>query len=509
MKSLVALLFLWSALSWAAPSNHPPKDLPPISIEELTPWTLQTGETRTLSVEGMDRFTVSGKAVHIAKLPITAELPKNAAAPSKDAPLLLKAVEPGRTEVWIWTQGGPTQHLTILVQDNPRFSPTSGPNPLDEALKPLREVRATRSGDRVQIRGKIVTEAELARVEQLEASFLKQIDNQSEVAPELLALGRTRLQTWIEEAKLQPALRVEVLGGSLWVRGSAPDSPTRTSWEQKLKALFAGTHLDISSLPDPSRTLFFRVFLLEVKKSAFRKLGLNWPSHLAGTLAVQGGSLFWTQAPQIEVALDWLEGNGFGKVLSQPELVVKVPGDAELFAGGEIPLEIHSRGGSRQGSWIEWKPYGLSLKLKTLSSTTDQVRLDIASEISELDRANGSDHLPGIQASRLKTQVDARIGEPLFLSGLLQEKWGTQERGMPALSKIPVLGKLFGSEDFINQRSELVAVLLPLNAPPPAPARIEQEQQTLRAPQSTAPSSAKNNSFSIHRIPFVPRMLAR
>jgi pilus assembly protein CpaC len=81
----------------------------------------------------------------------------------------------------------------------------------------------------------------------------------------------------------------------------------------------------------------------------------------------------------------------------------------------------------------------------------------------------------------MNTAVDARYGVPLFLSGLLQQGTRENARGLPLLRQIPVLGALFGSEDYLNERSELVAVLLPGLDPPPAPlGRFEAEQKRMR-----------------------------
>jgi Flp pilus assembly secretin CpaC len=95
------------------------------------------------------------------------------------------------------------------------------------------------------------------------------------------------------------------------------------------------------------------------------------------------------------------------------------------------------------------------------------VRLDIFTEVSHLDPQVSQIKIPGIQANRMKTQVDAQLGTPLFLSGLLQEGIREEARGLPLLRKIPILGKLFGSEDYIQERSELVAILYPHMNPPP------------------------------------------
>ncbi len=165
----------------------------------------------------------------------------------------------------------------------------------------------------------------------------------------------------------------------------------------------------------------------------------------------------------MDLTLQHLEGSGHAKVLSNPELVVRAPGEAELFAGGEIPIQMQNRYYAN----TTWKNYGLTLRLKVTQAIGDRVRLDIFTEVSHLDSTLGQDKLPGIQSNRMKTQVDARFGVPLLLSGLLQEGTRRDARGLPFLRKIPVLGSLFGSEDYLNERSELVAILYPHSSPPP------------------------------------------
>ena len=144
-------------------------------------------------------------------------------------------------------------------------------------------------------------------------------------------------------------------------------------------------------------------------------------------------------------------------MLSQPELVVRAPGDAELCAGGELPIKTNTQ----YSSQLFWKSYGLTLKLHVTEVTSKQVRADVFTEVSHLDQSNTLDDLPIVQANRMKTQVDAEIGKPLLLSGLLQQDSREQAKGLPFLRKLPVLGKLFESRDYLEARSELVAVLYP------------------------------------------------
>jgi len=124
---------------------------------------------------------------------------------------------------------------------------------------------------------------------------------------------------------------------------------------------------------------------------------------------------------------------------------------------------------SRFQSNVTWKPFGLSLKLNVTHHAGNTVRLDIESEVSHLDAKIGSDQIPGLQTNRIKTQVDVRFGIPLLLCGLLKDTVRKQARGLPFLKDIPILGSLFGSDDYLNEHSELIAILIANSAPPMRP----------------------------------------
>jgi Flp pilus assembly secretin CpaC len=99
----------------------------------------------------------------------------------------------------------------------------------------------------------------------------------------------------------------------------------------------------------------------------------------------------------------------------------------------------------------------------------DRVRLTIETELNHLNEALTQNNIPGMQTNRIKTQVEGTMGKPLLLSGLLQEDTREKISGLPALANIPVIGKLFGSEDYQKDRSELVAILVPHREPPKEP----------------------------------------
>lgn len=424
----LALTLLWGPVCGASP----------IEIEEMAPWFLLPGQTRTLTVPSLQRFTESGGAIRVAPLP------------GGNDQLLIKAVTPGNSELWIWKPDR-ALHLSIQVSQPARQGHADSPqSPLLAATQGLREVRVQVAGQRVSLAGRIESEAELLRVRQLAEAFPGEVTDETSISPGLLQLGRERVHEWILGEPSAGQLELQEVGGQLRVRGTAPDPGTERIWSQKLKSLFAGVRLELKALSPESRTLFFRVTLVEIKRSAFRTLGISWPTQELLSL------------PRFELTLHALEQDGNARLLSQPEIVVRVPGEAQLFSGGEIPIELRTL----RGPHVEWKSYGLNLQLKTTELVGDRVRLELSSEISDLDRSNGSQNLPALHANRIRTQVDAQIGKGLFISGLFQGRTSRQERGVPLLGKIPLLGALFGTDSQANEESEIVAVLLPLLEPP-------------------------------------------
>jgi len=159
-------------------------------------------------------------------------------------------------------------------------------------------------------------------------------------------------------------------------------------------------------------------------------------------------------------------------LLSSPELVVKAPGQAELFSGGELPI----RQKNRFNESVSWKNFGLTLKIDVKELAGTRVKLSIETEISQIDQNLKTDQIPGLKSNRLKTLVDSELDRPLLLSGLLQEDLQDHRSGLFGLSTIPLIGSLFSSQDYQNKRSELVAILLPHGRPPDSPqSRVQSE----------------------------------
>jgi Flp pilus assembly secretin CpaC len=435
---LSLLCSLHTRLSWATPPITGAMERPPLLIGE--------GEQRLLHEEGLQKYALGGSTVHAHSI--------------GERGILIKGISPGLSDLWVWLKDGTTEHRSIRVE---KVVAEEVKPALMRAIGQLQEAEVILSGNGVVIRGEIRSLAEVNRIAALLQGWPADVHDETEISDSLLNEAQLKIETWIQKSKNPSKVRVEIFDGVLWVRGSIENPTERSVVETRVRGLFPLVKTEIDSLPDAAPTVHFRVFLLELRKSRFSTLGLGWPSAQDGAFSVTTAAI--QNLLQLNLTLNTLEGEGSVKILSSPELVVRAPGEAELFSGGEFPIQSQSA----YYSSVTWKNFGLTLKLNVTHTSSEKVRLDIFTEVSHLDSSIASNSIPGLQTNRMKTQVDARYGVPLLLSGLLQNTVRENAKGLPFLRQIPVLGMLFGSDDYLNDRSELVAILVPSSTPPPAP----------------------------------------
>jgi Flp pilus assembly secretin CpaC len=474
-QTLAALLVFMTIASASADLQNGPTAAAPGNTERA-PVHLGVGEQRLLRIEGLQRYSLgSDGIVRVLHLP-----PAKAGLPPSNEALLLKGISPGTTDLWAWKSDGSTEFRKVRVEATPpptHKSESLLPQRLEAALDGLRETEVILAASGVILRGETTLPSEANLIGTLKRGFPNELHDETILAPALKTQLSQRIDDWLKEAGNRQKLLLSWDGGRPVLSGSIEDARVRAALEREATSRFPMLEFRIDSLPDAAPTVHFRVFLLELKKSRFGSLGLGWPALQEGAFRVTRWGI--EEALQLDLLLQSLEGEGSVRILSNPELSVRAPGEAELFAGGEIPIE--SRG--KFGSNITFRPYGLSLKLHVTHASGERVRLDISTEVSHIDESIGAGDTPGFQANRMKTQVDARFTEPLLLSGLLQQGVRETAKGLPLLRQIPILGALFGSEDYLRERSELVAILLPLAKPPHAP----MEKVVRHAPRGPLP----------------------
>lgn len=183
-------------------------------------------------------------------------------------------------------------------------------------------------------------------------------------------------------------------------------------------------------------------------------------------IALKAGSLGAFQfginagAIQLNVLLEALETRGMVRSLAEPNLIALSGQQATFHAGGEYPVPVAQDDGKIS---VEFKPFGVSLQFVPRVIDGDLINLELNSEVSALDVANGFTDgtftINAFSSRKTSTTVELRDGESFAIAGLLKDDFQDLNSQIPWLGDIPVLGALFRSADYQRNQSELVIII--------------------------------------------------
>ncbi|MFV3408295.1 pilus assembly protein [Bdellovibrio bacteriovorus] len=240
----------------------------------------------------------------------------------------------------------------------------------------------------------------------------------------------------------EPALEIRVSG----------TDQTFKKYSKLLMPYGVGLLKDETSL-DVAPTIKVQITVAEIKKDFSLKYGLRPPAGYSAKLMPDG---VW-ERDELPFNLTALEAQGHGKILASPNILCRSGKEAEFLAGGEFPIKIMNY----KMQDIVWKRYGILLRVKPKADAAGRMSISIETEISTVDDSRKVDDVPGILTNRVSSHFDLTRPQTIALSGLLKSEDGKSSEGLPLLSRLPVVGALFSSKDFKENRSELVIFVRP------------------------------------------------
>lgn len=164
----------------------------------------------------------------------------------------------------------------------------------------------------------------------------------------------------------------------------------------------------------------------------------------------------------IDARLNFLIEEDKARTLANPKLVTLSGKEASFLVGGEVPyVTVETEGRTK----VEWKDYGVNLKISPLVNAKNEIRVKIKADVSDLDWDNAVTHqgysIPAVRRREVETELFLNEGDTIFLAGLIKSEDSQNVDRLPWLSKIPVLGELFKSTEFRDARTELVISITP------------------------------------------------
>ena len=257
-----------------------------------------------------------------------------------------------------------------------------------------------------------------------------------------------------------PGLTVVEAGGSVILTGPVPASQDKKLLEAYANA-HPGVHLRVS-LPEEKKTLLlYDLKIIEIGRGESEQLGIRWPDAIPvkGTFSVGSGNAgTFVVGTDFEARLNLLMANGKARILSNPRLACESGGEAQFLAGGEIPIVIITP----ETRTVEWKTYGIILKIHPTMTEGGKIRTQVNAEVSAVDHGSGTSDVPGFLTRRVSTLFSTPPGETVMLSGLVKSEMAKDVAKVPLLGQIPVIGELFTSRNFRENRTELAIFITPV-----------------------------------------------
>ncbi len=161
-----------------------------------------------------------------------------------------------------------------------------------------------------------------------------------------------------------------------------------------------------------------------------------------------------------------LESKGLLRILAEPNLLTASGKEASFLAGGEFPILITTSVGGIGGIQVMFKEYGVKLNFTPTVRETGSINLKVKPEVSILDWASApikisGFNIPGLITRRAETTVELNEDETLIIGGLISQDMTKNNSKLPFLSDMPILGKLFTSEKFQKNETELIVLVTP------------------------------------------------
>ncbi|MEA2694432.1 MAG: ral secretion pathway protein, partial [Acidobacteriota bacterium] len=238
--------------------------------------------------------------------------------------------------------------------------------------------------------------------------------------------------------------------------------------------------------------------LLQINTTRLRELGVALDSYgirqsldLGGTTTGgTGGTGGTTTAPQLHVSdlqflnqanwaltipsvmYNFVKQNTEAQLLAKPQLRITEGEKANLVIGDRVPIplttfntqNVGGAGGIVPITSFQYQDVGIRIDMEPRVHHNQEVTLKVKVEVSQLNGSivgSGGQSQPIIGTRTIDSTIRLKDGETNFMAGLIRTDESTNDTGLPGLSEIPVIGRLFADKRTQHQRTDVILTITP------------------------------------------------
>ncbi len=221
--------------------------------------------------------------------------------------------------------------------------------------------------------------------------------------------------------------------------------------------------------------------ILEINRSLINKLGADFGSGIVGVAAgiagAEGdisktlnvndleGTNFFLTLPT--AALNFLESNSNNKILAKPNLRGIDGEEISFMVGDEVPIpetqfQAIAAGGinSSPVTTYRYRNVGVEIKITPFIHQNNEVTLKTKLTINFIS-SGASSSFPTFGKREIENKIRLKEGETNIIGGLIRDDVRGSLNGIPALARIPLLGKLFGNSEKNISQTDLIFSITP------------------------------------------------
>jgi type IV pilus assembly protein PilQ len=162
--------------------------------------------------------------------------------------------------------------------------------------------------------------------------------------------------------------------------------------------------------------------------------------------------------------LSALERQDLSDVQAEPVITTLDNRKADILVGQETPVRVVDAGGTSGGtakSTVQFKETGIRLTVTPHVTSNRQVSMELHTERSAIQEVEAGDLGFVFSTQRADNQLLVSDGETAVIGGLTVTEVTNSRSGIPLLSGLPIVGKLFSFSSTKENRRDLIILVTP------------------------------------------------
>ncbi len=226
------------------------------------------------------------------------------------------------------------------------------------------------------------------------------------------------------------------------------------------------------------------VELLQVNSTKLQELGMELSAYSITQSLDMGGTNIPLRLSDVDdlTSNNWtltipnftynlIKNSTQSQILARPQLRITEGEKARLLIGDRVPIPTTTFNTSNTvgGNIVplttfQYTDVGIKIEIEPRVHHNKEITLKVTVEVSNISdfvEAAGGQRQPVIGTRTIESTIRLKDGETNFLAGLIRTEDITGETGIPGLSEIPLLGRLFSNQNSSNTRTDVILTMTP------------------------------------------------